>query len=125
MRHLTIADDVDRQTWMHEWEWDASHNPLPLSPAFGSVYPGWMEHALHRLFAEFGMLPSGIQMRLQNGYVFTRVRPSGLPLIPPAWVLRHAMCVWWLHPTRRAQLFPADGRPLEPADVRRPPGECL
>jgi pyruvate,water dikinase len=81
-----------------EWEWDASHTPLPLTPSFGSVYPGWMEDALRVTFREFGMLPGGIEMRLRQGYTFTRVTPVGLPFVPPAWFTRVALRFWWLHP---------------------------
>jgi pyruvate,water dikinase len=81
-----------------EWEWDASHTPLPLTPSFGSVYPRWMEDALRVTFREFGMLPAGIEMRLRDGYTFTRVTPVGLPYVPPAWFTRIALRFWWLHP---------------------------
>ncbi|MGE0545271.1 MAG: PEP-utilizing enzyme [Dehalococcoidia bacterium] len=81
-----------------EWEWDASHTPLPLTPSFGSVYPRWMEEALRVTFREFGMLPAGIEMRLRDGYTFTRVMPVGLPFVPPAWFTRIALRFWWLHP---------------------------
>lgn len=85
-------------TLIREWEWDASHTPLPLTPSFGSVYPGWLEEAMRVTFREFGMLPAGIEMRLRDGYVFTRVKPVGLPVVPPAWVAAPAMYLWWLHP---------------------------
>ncbi|MGH2584691.1 MAG: hypothetical protein ACRDJE_07230, partial [Dehalococcoidia bacterium] len=85
-------------SFMYEWEWDASHNPLPLTPAFGSVYPRWMEEALRITFAEFGLLARGIDMRLRRGYPFTRVRPVGLAMFPPAALVRPALRLWWLHP---------------------------
>jgi phosphohistidine swiveling domain-containing protein len=86
------------QLFLHEWEWDASHTPLPLTPSFGSVYPRWMEAALKVTFREFGMLPAGIEMRLRNGYAYTRVQPAGVPVVPPSWLLRPALHLWWLHP---------------------------
>jgi rifampicin phosphotransferase len=85
-------------TLIREWEWDASHTPLPLTPSFGSVYPGWMEAAMRVTFREFGMLPAGIDMRLRDGYAFVRVKPVGLPVVPPAWIAAPAMRLWWLHP---------------------------
>lgn len=85
-------------TSIPEWEWDASHTPLPLTPSFGSVYPRWMEDALRVTFREFGMLPAGIEMRLRQGYTFTRVTPVGLPFVPPAWFTKVALRFWWLHP---------------------------
>jgi pyruvate,water dikinase len=81
-----------------EWEWDPSHHPLPLTPAFGSVYPGWVERAMRVTFAEFGLLPSGLQVRLRNGYPFYRVRPPGLPWTPPGPVIPVLLRLWWLSP---------------------------
>jgi hypothetical protein len=80
---VNSAFRIPHSSFAHEWEWDASHHPLPLTPAFGSVYPGWLEAAMRAMFAEFGLLPESVEMRLRDGYPFTRVKPVALPVTPP------------------------------------------
>jgi pyruvate,water dikinase len=83
---------------LYEWEWDPSHHPLPLTPAFASVYPGWVERAMGATFAEFGLLARGLEVRLRDGYPFYRVRPPGLPWTPPGPVIHLLLRLWWLNP---------------------------
>src|SRR5215212_7852866 len=81
-----------------EWEWDPSHHPLPFTPSFGSVYPGWIERAMAVTFEEFGLLPRGLEVRLRGGYPFSRVLPPGLPRTPPGPLAAVLLRLWWLHP---------------------------
>src|SRR5215217_5751118 len=83
---------------LYEWEWDASHHPLPLTPSFGSVYPGWIDRAMRVTFAEFGLLPRGLVVRLRDGYLLSRVLPAGLPRTPPDPLAGVLLRLWWLHP---------------------------
>ena len=84
--------------YIPEWEWDPSHHPLPLTPAFGSVYPRWVEAAMRVTFAEFGLLAESVEVQVRDGYPYTRVKPVGLQQPPPGWVARVGLRLWWLHP---------------------------
>src|SRR5436190_24236681 len=87
-----------------EWEWDPSHFPLPLTPSFGSLYPGWMARAFRSMFAEFGFLAEALEGRLCDGYLFVRVRPVGLSRPPPPRLAALALRLWWLHPRVRRRV---------------------
>ena len=88
----------------HEWTWDASHHPLPLTPAFASVYPRWLDRGFAVAFAQFGVLAETVEARLYRGYLYTRPKPVGLTRTPPAWVAAIGLRLWWLHPGLRRRV---------------------
>lgn len=85
------------------WERDPSHFPLPLTPAFASVYLPWQEAALSAMFSEFGYLAGSIRTRLIDGYLYISVvAPGGWT--PPPWLTAIALRLWWVHPAVRARV---------------------
>jgi phosphohistidine swiveling domain-containing protein len=91
------------------WERDPSHFPLPLSPAFASLYLPWQSAALAAMFAAFGHLAGGVRTRLVDGYLYLQVVPVG-GWTPPPWLARALMRLWWLHPTMRRRVRRAERR---------------
>ncbi len=91
------------------WERDPSHFPLPLSPVFASLYLSWQDAALAAMFREFGYLGGGLQSRLIDGYLYTRIVPPG-GLTPPAVLLGPLMRLWWAHPLVRARVVTSSER---------------
>lgn len=87
-----------------EWEWDPSHFPLPLTPAFASCYVGWMEHAFRVTCAAFGIIAETLEVRTRRGYLYIRVKPLGVGRPPPAWLTAIALRLWWVHPVVRRRV---------------------
>lgn len=79
------------------WERDPGHFPLPLTPAFASLYLPWQDAGLTAMFREFGYLAGRARSVLVGGHLYVRVAPVG-GWVPPDWLAPLAMRLWWLHP---------------------------
>ncbi len=85
------------------WERDAAHFPLPLSPAFASLYPHWQDTALAAMFAEYGCLGGRVRSRLIDGRLYFQVGAAG-GIMPPGPLLPAMARLWWLHPRVAARV---------------------
>jgi pyruvate,water dikinase len=70
------------------WQREASHFPKPLAPMTRSLFLGTTNRAFRNVFADFGMLVEGLEMREIGGWVYNRMVPLGgkdrRP--PPKWL---------------------------------------
>ncbi len=91
------------------WEPDPGHFPLPLSPAFASLYLPWQEEALTAMFAAYGCLAGRAGSRLIDGLLYYRVAPAG-GWTPPRWLLPYASWFWPLSPAIAVRVLRAKRR---------------
>lgn len=65
------------------WEWDSTHNRLPMTPLTVSVFASGFESASRRLAETYGAPISHLAMRSINGYLYIQVvPPAGKPGAP-------------------------------------------
>lgn len=95
-RPITSLDDVDPIPMNDEappgpWEWDSTHNRLPMTPLTESVFSAGFERASRRLAETYGAPIRQLSMRTINGYLYIQVVPPagkpGMPF-PPKPVMR-------------------------------------
>lgn len=95
-RPITTLDDVEPIPMEDEippgpWEWDSTHNRLPMTPLTSSVFIPGFESASRRLAATYGVPISYLAMRTINGYLYVQVVPpagkAGAPT-PPKPIMR-------------------------------------
>lgn len=95
-RPITAVDDVepismDEQPPPGPWEWDSTHNRLPISPLTSSILPGMFAGASRRLAETYGAPIKQLSMTTINGYVYIQVvPPAGKPgaSFPPKPIMR-------------------------------------
>lgn len=95
-RPITTVDDVEPVPYDEEippgpWEWDASHNRMPLTPMAASLFPLGFEEGSRRLVELFGAPFAKLAMTTINGYLYIQVvPPAGKPgqPAPPAPVMK-------------------------------------
>ena len=87
-RPITTVDDVepipmDDRPPPGPWEWDSTHNRLPMSPLTSSILPGMFARASRRLAETYGAPIKQLSMTTINGYVYIQVvPPAGKPGAP-------------------------------------------
>ena len=73
------------------WEWDSTHNRLPMTPLTESVFSEGFERASRRLAETYGAPIRQLSMQTINGYLYIQVVPPagkpGMPF-PPKPVMR-------------------------------------
>ncbi|MGI9584133.1 MAG: PEP/pyruvate-binding domain-containing protein [Acidimicrobiia bacterium] len=95
-RPITTVDDVEPipitdETPAGPWEWDSTHNRLPMTPLTASVFIPGFERASKRLAETYGVPISHLAMRSIRGYLYVQIVPpagkAGSPT-PPKPVMR-------------------------------------
>lgn len=87
-RPITAVDDVqpiamNDQPPPGPWEWDSTHNRLPMSPLTSSILPGMFAGASRLLAETYGAPIRQLSMTTINGYVYIQVvPPAGKPGAP-------------------------------------------
>ncbi|MGI9584993.1 MAG: PEP/pyruvate-binding domain-containing protein, partial [Acidimicrobiia bacterium] len=95
-RAITTVDDIepvpiDDDVPPGPWEWDSTHNRLPMTPLTVSVFAPGFRRGSKRLAETYGMPISHLEMRTINGYLYIQtVPPAGKPgqSAPPKAVMR-------------------------------------
>lgn len=95
-RPITTVDDVDPVPMDDPapdgpWEWDSTHNRLPITPLTESVFTEGFERASRRLAETYGAPIKQLSMRVINGYLYIQiVPPAGKPgsPFPPKPIMR-------------------------------------
>ncbi|MDJ0792064.1 MAG: PEP/pyruvate-binding domain-containing protein [Acidimicrobiia bacterium] len=95
-RPITTVDDVepipmDDPIPPGPWEWDSTHNRLPVTPLTSSTFAPAFAAASRNLAETYGIPASHLEMRAINGYLYIQVvPPAGKPgqPNPPAFVMR-------------------------------------
>lgn len=97
-RPITATDDVepipmDEPVPPGPWEWDSTHNRLPITPLTGSTFAPGFASASRRMVETYGVPASHLEMRAINGYLYIQVVPPlGKPGQPnPPTVVMRAM----------------------------------
>lgn len=87
-RPITTIDDVDPIP-MHDeappgpWEWDSTHNQLPVTPLTASMFIPALERGSRNLAETYGAPIKQLSMRSINGYLYLQVvPPAGKPGSP-------------------------------------------
>lgn len=73
------------------WEWDSTHNRLPITPLTASTFAPAFRTASTRLVETYGIPARHLEMRSINGYLYIQVvPPAGKPgqPSPPPFVMR-------------------------------------
>jgi pyruvate,water dikinase len=66
------------------WEWDSTHNRVPMTPLAASMFMPAFERGSRRLVEHYGAPFDHMTMRTINGYLYIQiVPPIGKPGIPP------------------------------------------
>jgi len=66
------------------WEWDSTHNRIPMTPLTASVFTPGFEDGSRRLVQHYGIPFDHLAMRTINGYLYIQVVPPiGKPGLPP------------------------------------------
>ena len=95
-RPITTLDEVepipmDDEAPPGPWEWDSTHNRLPMTPLTSAVFEEGFERASRRLANTYGAPIKQLSMRTINGYLYVQVVPPagkpGMPF-PPKPVMR-------------------------------------
>jgi phosphohistidine swiveling domain-containing protein len=95
-RPITTVDDVEPIPMNDEappgpWEWDSTHNQLPVTPLTASMFTEALERGSRNLAATYGAPIKQLSMRAINGYLYIQVVPpagkAGSPS-PPKPVMR-------------------------------------
>jgi pyruvate,water dikinase len=95
-RPITTLDEVEpipmtEQAPPGPWEWDSTHNRLPMTPLTTSLFSDGFERASRRLAETYGAPIKQLSMRTINGYLYIQVVPPagkpGMPF-PPKPVMR-------------------------------------
>lgn len=95
-RPITTVDDVEPIPMNEEappgpWEWDSTHNQLPVTPLTASMFTEALERGSRNLAATYGAPIKQLSMRAINGYLYIQVVPpagkAGSPS-PPKPVMR-------------------------------------
>ena len=95
-RPITTVDDVEPIPFDDEippgpWEWDSTHNRLPMTPLTISSFAPGFARATRHLAETYGIPISHLEMRTINGYVYIQVvPPAGKPgqSVPPKAIMR-------------------------------------
>jgi pyruvate,water dikinase len=95
-RPITTVDDVEPIPMNEEappgpWEWDSTHNQLPVTPLTASMFTEALERGSRNLASTYGAPIKQLSMRAINGYLYIQVVPpagkAGSPS-PPKAVMR-------------------------------------
>lgn len=95
-RPITTLDEVEpipmtEQAPPGPWEWDSTHNRLPMTPLTTSLFSEGFERASRRLAETYGAPIKQLSMQTINGYLYVQVVPPagrpGMPF-PPKPVMR-------------------------------------
>jgi pyruvate,water dikinase len=66
------------------WEWDSTHNRVPMTPLSSSMFIPGFEAGSRRLVEYYGVPFDHLAMRTINGYLYLQVvPPMGRPEVPP------------------------------------------
>jgi rifampicin phosphotransferase len=88
-RPITGLDDIepvpiDDEIPPGPWEWDSTHNRLPMTPLTAAVFVPGFERASRRMAETYGAPISHLAMRTINGYLYIQVvPPAGKAGAPP------------------------------------------
>ncbi len=79
-RPITTLDDVepipiDITPPPGPWEWDSTHNRMPMTPLMASIFPAGFTRGSRRLVAEYGMPFAQISAEPIGGYLYFQVVP--------------------------------------------------
>lgn len=75
---------LDEEVPPGPWEWDSTHNRLPITPLTASVFIPGFERGSRGLVEHYGAPFDHIAMRTINGYLYVQVvPPMGKPGLPP------------------------------------------